>query len=49
MDEVIKIINENSDKRICVVGTSCTGKSSLIKQSGIGIDMDDVLYTILKE
>lgn len=49
MDDVIRIIYENNDKRICVVGTTCTGKSSLIKQSGIGIDMDELLYPMLTE
>jgi len=49
MDDVIRIIYENNDKRICVVGTTCTGKSSLIKQSGVGIDMDKLLYPMLTE
>lgn len=47
MEDVIEIIDKNKDKRICVVGTTCTGKSSLIKQSGVGIDMDELLYPML--
>ena len=38
IDELSKIFEENSDKRICVLGTTCTGKSTLINHTNIGVD-----------
>lgn len=35
------IFKENKDKRILVVGASCIGKSTIINQLGLGIDMDE--------
>ena len=31
IDNLVTLFKENSDKRICVLGTTCTGKSTLIK------------------
>lgn len=45
--EIFKIIEENSDKRICVIGTTCTGKSTIIKNIGIGLDMDREIFPLL--
>lgn len=45
--ELKSIIDTNKDKRICVVGTTCTGKSTLIKNMGIGADMDKLLFPLL--
>ena len=44
LDELTEIFNHNKDKRICVLGTSCTGKSYLIKELGLGLDMDDEIF-----
>lgn len=45
--ELLDIFNSNEDFRICVVGTTCTGKSTLINALGIGEDMDEILFPLL--
>lgn len=48
MEDILKeILLENSDKRICVLGTTCTGKTTLINSMGIGEDMDDAIFPLL--
>lgn len=42
-----EILLENCDKRICVLGTTCTGKTTLINSMGIGEDMDDAIFPLL--
>lgn len=46
-DNLITILNENSNKRICVLGTTCTGKTTLIENSNIGLDMDKEIFPLL--
>lgn len=41
------IFNEYENKRICVIGTTCTGKSTLIKKLGKGLDMDSEIFPLL--
>lgn len=38
------IFEENKTKRICVVGSSCVGKSTLLHYFPEAVDMDDVLF-----
>ena len=45
--ELKDIFNNNKDKRILVIGTTCTGKSTLIKNLGIGLDMDKIIFPLL--
>ena len=47
IDNLLTIFNENSNKRICVLGTTCTGKSTLINEANIGLDMDEELFPLL--
>lgn len=47
VEELKKIFDNNKDKRILVIGTTCTGKSTLIKSLGIGLDMDKVIFPLL--
>lgn len=47
VDNLITIFNENNDKRICVLGTTCTGKTTLIGDSDIGLDMDKEIFPLL--
>lgn len=42
--ELRKIFNDNKDKRICVVGSSCVGKSTLLNHLPEAVDMDDILF-----
>ena len=32
IDNLVTIFNKNSNKRICILGTTCTGKTTLINQ-----------------
>lgn len=47
VEELKEIFDKNKDKRILVIGTTCTGKSTLIKSLGIGLDMDKVIFPLL--
>ena len=49
IEELSKIFEENKDKRICVLGTTCTGKTTLINKSNIGVDMDKEIFPLLTE
>ena len=49
IEELVQIFNENNDKRICVLGTTCTGKTTLINKSNIGVDMDKEIFQLLTE
>ncbi len=43
VNELQQIFDQNIDKRICVVGSSCVGKSTLINYLPNAVDMDDLL------
>lgn len=47
VDNFITIFRENQDKRICVLGTTCTGKTTFIKETGLGLDMDKEIFPLL--
>lgn len=47
IDNLLKIFNENGSKRICVLGTTCTGKTTLINDTNIGLDMDNEIFPLL--
>ena len=47
LDSLNKIFEENKDKRICVVATSCAGKTTLLNFFEYAKDMDDELYPLL--
>lgn len=47
IDELKEIFSNNHDKRICVLGTTCTGKTTLINESNIGADMDEEIFPLL--
>ena len=47
IEELSEIFKENADKRICVLGTTCTGKTTLIHDTNIGLDMDDEIFPLL--
>lgn len=49
VDHLITIFSENKDKRICVLGTTCTGKTTLINHSNIGLDMDKEIFPLLSK
>ncbi len=42
-----EIFLENKDKRICVLGTTCTGKSTIIRETNLGVDMDEEIFPLL--
>ena len=47
VEELKEIFDNNKDKRILVLGTTCTGKTTLIKSLGVGLDMDKVIFPLL--
>ena len=49
VEQLIEIFEENRDKRICVLGTTCTGKTTLIKGTNIGLDMDEEIFPLLTQ
>lgn len=49
IEQLIEIFEENRDKRICVLGTTCTGKTTLIKDTNIGLDMDEEIFPLLTQ
>lgn len=46
---LIDIFDKNMEKRIVVLGTSCTGKTTIIKMTKIGLDMDEEIFPLLTE
>lgn len=42
--ELEKILKEHRHERVCVVGTTCTGKSYLIRHIPDALDMDDLIW-----
>ena len=47
IEQLKTIFEENKDKRICVLGTTCTGKTTLINKTNIGLDMDEEIFPLL--
>lgn len=43
-ERILEILNANSDKRIMIVGTTCTGKSTLLQKIQGAEDMDELLF-----
>lgn len=46
-EEIKNILADNNDKRICVVGTTCTGKSTMLKEIPNAFDMDELIFPLL--
>ena len=49
IEELKQLFIDNKDKRICVFGTTCTGKTTLINESNMGVDMDEEIFPLLTE
>lgn len=47
INDLKKVIDSNKDKRICVVGTSCTGKTTYLEYAKNGLDMDQIIFPLL--
>ena len=43
LEKLKQVFIDNKDKRICVLGTTCTGKTTLINESNMGVDMPVIL------
>lgn len=44
VEKMKKLFADNIEKRICVVGASCVGKSTLLSYLPEAVDMDDLLF-----
>lgn len=49
IDTLMDIFDENKEKRICVLGTTCTGKTTLINKLNVGEDMDQLIFPLLSQ
>lgn len=47
IEELKDIFINNKDKRICVLGTTCAGKTTLINKYNLGNDMDKEIFPLL--
>lgn len=43
------IFNENKNKRIVVIGTTCSGKSTIVKKLAYARDMDKEIFPLLSK
>lgn len=48
-NELTKIFDRHHDKKICVLGTTCCGKSTLQSQFHEAVDMDEELWPTLSK
>jgi bifunctional DNA-binding transcriptional regulator/antitoxin component of YhaV-PrlF toxin-antitoxin module len=48
-EQLEKILKEHKNERVCVVATTCTGKSTLLKQIPYANDMDDLIFPKLSK
>lgn len=46
IENLERIFEENKEKRICVLGTTCTGKTTLINELKMGSDMDELIFPL---
>lgn len=44
-----KVLQKHIHERVCVLGTTCTGKSTLVKEFQYAIDMDEVVFPLLSK
>lgn len=49
IDQIRNIFLEHKNERICVFGSSCVGKSTLVSQLPESVDLDDILWSELSE
>lgn len=49
INDLKKVIDSNKEKRICVVGTSCTGKTTYLEYAKNGLDMDKIIFPLLSD
>lgn len=49
IENLREIFDKNKDKRICVLGTSCTGKTTILEKFNIGLDMDKEIFPLLSK
>ena len=49
MNTLTAIFEKHKDERVCVVGTTCCGKSTLLKQIPNCVDMDEALWPLLTQ
>ena len=49
INELKRVIDSNKDKRICVVGTSCTGKTTYLEHAKNGLDMDKIIFPLMTD
>ena len=49
IEKIEETLNKNKDKRIVVIGTTCTGKSNFVKKIKNAKDMDSLIFPLLSK
>lgn len=49
INDLKNILENNKNKRVCVVGTSCTGKTTYLEYAKDGLDMDKIIFPLLSQ
>lgn len=49
INDLKNILENNKNKRFCVVGTSCTGKTTYLEYAKDGLDMDKIIFPLLSQ
>ena len=49
INELKSVLDSNKEKRVCVVGTTCTGKSTYLSYDNSGLDMDKIIFPLLTQ
>ena len=47
LEELKQVLEENKDKRICLLGTTCVGKTTLLDSLSDCLDMDKLIFPLL--
>ena len=49
INDLKNILENNKNKRVCVVGKSCTGKTTYLEYAKDGLDMDKIIFPLLSQ
>ncbi|HNX11224.1 MAG TPA: hypothetical protein PKI61_03715 [bacterium] len=49
LNDLVNLLDKNKDKRVVVVGTTCTGKTTFLKDLPDAADMDELVFPQLTQ
>ena len=47
INKLQNLLNKNIDKKVVVIGTTCTGKTTFLKEIKNAFDMDELIFSLL--